>query len=113
MIFQRFSSPRVSNWFLSPLHFVGVYSFTPAHTCELLAGKLDAKEPFGRRRLMWKDNIKVVIREIVCKGLSRRLAAGGNVGLYKNAKNVSTIIGFSVNLYQLKSRRLRAFNLRS
>jgi len=61
---------------------------------------------------MWKDNIKIIIREIVCKGLSRRLAAGKG-WVVQGAKNVFTIIGFSVNLYQLKSRRVRPFRLRS
>jgi hypothetical protein len=42
-----------------------VYRFTPAHTCEFLAGKSYANEPVGRSELMWKDNIKIVIRAVV------------------------------------------------
>lgn len=78
----------------------------------ILAGKCDAKEPVGRSEQIWKDNIKMINREIVCKGLSRRLAAG-KLGVVQDAKNVFTIIGFNVSLYQLKSRRLRPFHLRS
>ena len=40
----------------------------------LLAGKSNAKEPVGKSELMWKDNIKMVTREIVYKGVNRRLA---------------------------------------
>jgi hypothetical protein len=89
-----------------------MYRVSSAHTCELLAGKCDGKEPVGRSELMWKDNIKMFNSEIVCKGLSGRLAAGKR-RVVQNAMNVFTIIGFSVNLYQLKSWRLHSFRLRS
>jgi len=59
---------------------------------------------------MWKDNIKKVNREIVSKGLNRRLAVGKS-RVVQNAMNVVTLIGFSVNLYQLKCRRLCQFRL--
>jgi hypothetical protein len=33
----------------------------------VLAGICEAKEPVGSSELMWEDNIKIVIREIVHK----------------------------------------------
>jgi len=73
---------------------------------------MQQKESVGRSELMWEDNIKMVIKEIACKGLSRRFGVGKR-RVVQDAKNVSTIIGFSVYLYQLKSRRLSPFRLRS
>jgi hypothetical protein len=36
----------------------------PINSCKILVGKSEDKEPLGRSRGRWKDNIKMDIKEI-------------------------------------------------